>query len=276
MKASIWLEAIKRSRPDILDATTLSFDLKTVDGYFIRPSPEDFKKIPAESIDYAVMESAIEKGFSVKVIKLQAGWDDLGGWDRVFSVNEKDKSHNVIRGDIHTIASDNNLILSNHRLVTTVGVNNLMIIETSDAILVANRAQAELVKTLVNELNLQSRTEVESPRKVHRPWGWYDTIEEGKTFKVKRIQVKPGASLSLQKHEHRSEHWVVIEGEASITSGSKTFKLKKDESTYIPQGTLHRLSNETNQTLEIIEVQSGNYVGEDDIVRIDDVYGRSA
>ena len=276
MKANIWLEAVKRSRPDILDATTLSFDLKTVDGYFIRPSPEDFKKIPAESIDYAVMESAIEKGFSVKVIKLQAGWDDLGGWDRVFSVNEKDKSHNVIRGDIHTIASDNNLILSNHRLVTTVGVNNLMIIETSDAILVANRAQAELVKTLVNELNLQSRIEVESPRKVHRPWGWYDTIEEGKTFKVKRIQVKPGASLSLQKHEYRSEHWVVIEGEASITSGSKTFKLKKDESTYIPQGTLHRLSNETNQTLEIIEVQSGNYVGEDDIVRIDDVYGRSA
>lgn len=274
VKASVWLEAIHRCRPDILDATQLAFETRVIDGLFVRVDALNFKKIPSESIDYAVMEDATSKGFNVKVVMLDAGWDDLGGWDRVGHVNVKDASHNVTRGDTHEVDSQHNLIMSQHRLVTTVGVNNLIIIETADAILVADRAHAESVKTLVQELTKKSRTEVDVHQKMHRPWGWFDTIEEGKNFKVKRIQVKPQASLSLQKHQHRSEHWVVIKGEATITCEGKTSILKVNESTFIPQGKLHRLSNFTDEVLEIIEVQSGSYVGEDDIERVSDTYGR--
>ena len=274
VKASVWLEAIHRCRPDILDATQLAFSSRVVDGAFVRCDANHFKKIPKESIDYAVMEKATDQGFNVKVVMLDAGWDDLGGWDRVGQVNVKDASHNVTRGDTHEVDSQHNLIMSQHRLVTTVGVSNLIIIETADAILVADRSKAESVKTLVQELTKQSRVEVDVHQKMHRPWGWFDTIEEGKNFKVKRIQVKPQASLSLQKHQHRSEHWVVIKGEATITCEGKTSTLKVNESTFIPQGKLHRLSNFTDETLEIIEVQSGSYVGEDDIERVSDTYGR--
>jgi mannose-1-phosphate guanylyltransferase/mannose-6-phosphate isomerase len=194
----------------------------------------------------------------------------------VRDVNLKNQGTNVTRGDIHEIDSHHNLILSQHRLVTTVGVSNLIIIETPDAILVADQSKAESVKTLVQHLTQKARTEVHTPRKVYRPWGWFDTMEEGPNFKVKRISVKPGASLSLQRHQHRSEHWVVIEGEASITCDDQTFVLNINQSTYIPQGKLHRLSNlSKSQDLEIIEVQSGSYVGEDDIERINDDYGRT-
>jgi mannose-1-phosphate guanylyltransferase/mannose-6-phosphate isomerase len=276
VKARVWLEAMHRCRPDILVATQLAFHNKKIDGLFVRPDPVFFKKIPSESIDYAVMEPATSKGFQVKVAELNAGWDDLGGWNRVRDVNLKNQGTNVTRGDIHEIDSHHNLILSHHRLVTTVGVNNLIIIETPDAILVADQSKAESVKTLVQALTQKARTEVQSPRKVYRPWGWFDTMEEGLRFKVKRISVKPGASLSLQRHHHRSEHWVVIEGEATITSNDKTFTLRVNESTYIPQGQLHRLSNASqDKPLEIIEVQSGSYVGEDDIERINDEYGRT-
>ncbi len=274
VKANVWLEAIHRCRPDVLDATQLAFETRVVDGLFVRVDVSHFKNIPSESIDYAVMEDATDKGFNVRVVILDAGWDDLGGWDRVGQVNVKDASHNVTRGDTHEVDSQHNLIMSQHRLVTTVGVNNLIIIETADAILVADRAHAESVKTLVQELTKKSRSEVDVHQKIHRPWGWFDTIEEGPNFKVKRIQVKPQASLSLQKHQHRSEHWVVIKGEATITCEGKTSILNVNESTFIPQDKLHRLSNFTDDVLEIIEVQSGSYVGEDDIERVSDTYGR--
>lgn len=276
VKAQVWLEAIHRCRPDILAATQLAFHKKTIDGLFVRPDPIHFKHIPSESIDYAVMEDATSKGFPLKVVELNAGWDDLGGWNRVRDVNLKNQGSNVTRGDIHEIDSHHNLILSEHRLVTTVGVNHLIIIETSDAILVADQSRAESVKTLVQELTKKARTEIHTPRKVHRPWGWFDTMEEGSHFKVKRINVKPGASLSLQRHQHRSEHWVVIEGEALIHCDDQALSLKVNQSTYIPQGKLHRLSNPSrDQPLEIIEVQSGSYVGEDDIERVNDDYGRT-
>ena len=274
VKASVWLDAMHRCRPDILEATALAFKSKTIDGSFIRPDETLFKKIPSDSIDYAVMEKAKAKGLNVKVVMLDAGWDDLGDWDRVSQINLKDDQHNVTRGDTHQLDSEHNLILSHHRLVTTVGVNNLMIIETPDAILVADRGKSEAVKTLVSQLTEKSRHEIHSPRKVYRPWGWFDTMEEGINFKVKRIQVKPGASLSLQRHQHRSEHWVVIKGEATITCEDKTFTLKVNESTFIPQGQKHRLANFKEDPLEIIEVQSGTYVGEDDIERFEDHYGR--
>ncbi len=274
VKANIWLEAIHRCRPDILSATQLAFSSRVIDGFFVRVDDSYFKKIPSESIDYAVMEEATDQGFSVKVVMLDAGWCDMGGWERIGQVNTKDISHNVLRGDTHEVDSQHNLIISQHRLVTTVGVNNLIIIETADAILVADRAKAESVRTLVQELTKKSRTEVDVHLKMHRPWGWFDIIKEGPNFKVKHIQVKPQASLSLQKHQHRSEHWVVIKGEATITCEEKTSVLKVNESTFIPQGKLHRLSNLTDETLEIVEVQSGSYISEDDIERISDVYGR--
>ena len=208
------------------------------------------------------------------MVPLNAGWSDLGAWDAVWQVAEKDQNGNLIKGDTLLEASSNNLIHASHRLVSAVGVSNLVIIETADAVLVADRSQSQFVKKIVNQLSSQAREEHLLHRKVSRPWGWYDTIDVGDKFKVKRIQVKPGASLSLQKHQHRAEHWVVIKGIAEIANGDKTFRLAENQSTYIPLGQAHRLSNPGDTVLEIIEVQSGSYLGEDDILRIEDTYGR--
>ncbi len=275
VRASLWIKALNTFRKDILASTENAFNQSTVDQNFIRPNNQLFVEIPSESVDYAVIEKCPGSEFEIKVIPLDAGWNDLGAWDAVWQVGEKDQNGNLIQGDALVEASQNNLIHSSHRLVSAVGVNNLVIIETADAVMVADRSQSQHVKKIVSQLSNQAREEHVLHRKVSRPWGWYDTIDLGDRFKVKRIQVNPGASLSLQKHAQRAEHWVVVKGTAEVTCGDKVITLKENESTFIPLGEKHRLSNPSADVLEIIEVQSGTYLGEDDIIRIDDGYGRN-
>ena len=274
VRASVWLAALAQFRPDILQATAQSCALVSADLPFVRPDKALFSSIPSESIDYAVMEHCPGSNVDIKMIALDAGWNDLGSWDAVWQVGESDVDGNVTSGDTILADTKNTFVHSSSRLVSTVGVDNLVIIETADAILIADKSQSQHVKKIVNQLIQDNRQEDTLHRKVHRPWGWYDSIDEGARFKVKRIQVKPGASLSLQKHAHRAEHWVVIKGTAEITNGEQVLTLSENQSTYIPPGTLHRLSNPGDIPLEIIEVQSGSYVGEDDIERFEDVYGR--
>jgi mannose-1-phosphate guanylyltransferase / mannose-6-phosphate isomerase len=274
VRASVWIKALSLFRKDILTATEHAFNRSTIDGQFIRPNNELFNGIPSESVDYAVIEKCPGSEFAIKVVALDAGWNDLGAWDAVWQVGDKDGNGNLIQGDALVEASENNLIHASHRLVSAVGVNNLVIIETADAVMVADRSRSQHVKKIVSQLSDRAREEHVLHRKVSRPWGWFDTIDVGKKFKVKRIQVKPGASLSLQKHEHRAEHWVVIKGVAEITNGDQVFRLTENQSTYIPVGQIHRLNNPGDTDLEIIEVQSGSYLGEDDIFRVEDTYGR--
>jgi mannose-1-phosphate guanylyltransferase/mannose-6-phosphate isomerase len=219
-------------------------------------------------------QQTTHSAFSLKMVPLDAGWNDLGAWDAVWQVGEKDAQGNALTGDTLAIDTNNTLINASSRLVGTVGVNNLIIIETADAVLVADRSQSQDVKKIVTALQQQRREEHTLHRKVSRPWGWYDSIDEEERFKVKRIMVKPKASLSLQKHHHRAEHWIVVKGTAEVTCGDKTILLSENQSTYIPLGEVHRLSNPGSIPLEIIEVQSGSYLGEDDIQRFDDKYGR--
>lgn len=275
VRASVWLAALEHFRSDIYLATKSAFEKSSLDDQFIRPDPEKFKAIPSESVDYAVLEKCPGSQFPIKMVNLDAGWNDLGAWDAVWQVGSQDANGNVTTGDSILESTTNTLVYANHRLVSTVGVNNLVIVETADAVLVADRSQSQHVKAIVNQLEAHAREELVLHRKVARPWGWYDTIDTGERFKVKRIQVNPGASLSLQKHTRRAEHWVVVTGVAEVSCGSKTITLKENESTYIPLGETHRLSNPGKLPLEIIEVQSGAYLGEDDIVRLDDSYGRS-
>jgi mannose-1-phosphate guanylyltransferase/mannose-6-phosphate isomerase len=277
LKASTWLKALKHFRPDIAESTEQAWSAKTVDGSFVRPSKDAFAQTPAESVDYAVIEKCHGSIFPVHMVPLDAGWNDLGSWDAVWQVNQdghQDGQGNVTQGDVLLTDSANSLIHASSRFVGAVGVSNLIIVETSDAVLVADRLQSQSVKKLVQLLETQKRNELSLHRKVHRPWGWYDSIDEGERFKVKRIQVKPGASLSLQKHHHRAEHWIVVKGTAEITNGNKVLTLTENQSTYIPLGEVHRLANPGSIPLEIIEVQSGSYLGEDDIVRFEDRYGR--
>ena len=274
LRASVWLAALAQFRPDILQATVRSCDVVSSDLPFVRPDKTLFTNILSESIDYAVMEHCPGSNVDIKMITLDAGWNDLGSWEAVWQVGESDGDGNVTRGDTILADTKNTFVHSSSRLVSTVGVDNLVIIETADAILIADKSQSQHVKKIVNQLVKDNRQEDNLHRKVHRPWGWYDSIDEGDRFKVKRIQVKPGGSLSLQKHAHRAEHWVVIKGTAEIANGEEVLTLTENQSTYIPPGTLHRLSNPGDIPLEIIEVQSGSYVGEDDIERFKDDYGR--
>jgi mannose-1-phosphate guanylyltransferase/mannose-6-phosphate isomerase len=220
------------------------------------------------------MERCPGSHFPIRMVPLYAGWSDLGAWDAVWSVLPKDPCGNAHAGDVLATDSHNTLVHATSRLVSLVGVKNLLVVETPDAVLVADRSRSQDVKHIVNTLQLKKREEHNLHRKVHRPWGWYDSIDEGGRFKVKRIQVKPGASLSLQKHHHRAEHWVVVKGTAEISCGGTKMLLAEIQSTYIPLGEMHRLTNPGTIPLEIIEVQSGSYLGEDDIVRIEDSYGR--
>jgi mannose-1-phosphate guanylyltransferase/mannose-6-phosphate isomerase len=274
LRASVWLKAIQYFSPDIYEATLKSFNQKTTDDLFIRPDENLFKVIPANSIDYAVIEKCPGSNFNIKMTELDAGWTDLGSWDTFWQAGDKDKDQNVIYGDTLLENTKNSLIYANHRLVSVVGIDNLVVIETSDVIMIADRNQSQHVKVIVDKLQSQMREEQVLHRKVSRPWGWYDTLEEGGNFKVKHIQVNPGASLSLQKHTKRAEHWVVVKGIAEVICNDKKITLKENESTYIPLGQTHRLSNPGKIVLEIIEVQSGSYLGEDDIERFDDSYGR--
>jgi mannose-1-phosphate guanylyltransferase/mannose-6-phosphate isomerase len=278
LRASTWLAALKEFRSDILDATQKAWQKKTEDQadgtQFIRPNKELFASIPCESIDYAVIEKCPGTSYKVKMVELDAGWNDLGAWDAVWQVGNKDSQGNVSSGDVLLSDTTNSLVHASTRLVSTIGLNNVIVIETADAVLVADRSQSQDVKNIVGQLGAQQREETNLHRKVVRPWGWYDSIDQGERFKVKRIQVKPGASLSLQMHQHRAEHWVVVKGTAEITNGDQVITLTENQSTYIPKGEIHRLANPTKEPLEIIEVQSGDYLGEDDIVRIKDLYGR--
>ena len=240
----------------------------------MRPDKVIFNTIPSESIDYAVIEKCPGSQYAVKVIELDALWNDLGAWEAVWQVANKDVQGNVASGDTILSNVSNSLVHASTRLVSAVGLSNVVIIETADAVLVADRSKSQEIKKIVAKLEEGRRTEKNLHRKVARPWGWYDSIDEGDRFKVKRIQVNPGASLSLQKHEHRAEHWVVVRGVAKITNGDQVITLVENQSTYIPQGQLHRLSNPGTEALQIIEVQSGSYLGEDDIERFEDQYGR--
>jgi mannose-1-phosphate guanylyltransferase/mannose-6-phosphate isomerase len=281
LRASTWLSAIKQFRDDIYSACLASWQRKSEDCLgdlvLIRPNKEIFAQIPADSIDYAVIERCPHARFPIKMVELDAGWSDLGAWDAVWTVQEgeADVFGNVNTGDVLHAQSKHNLVHATSRLVATVGVENLVIIETSDAVLVASRGRSQEVKHIVAQLEKKQREEKNLHRKVNRPWGWYDSVDEGERFKVKRIQVKPGASLSLQMHQHRAEHWIVVKGLAEVTNGERVIRLKENESTYIPQGQKHRLSNPGTEPLEIIEVQSGTYLGEDDIVRFEDIYRRT-
>jgi len=274
LHASVWLKAVKQISPEIYEATIKSFNQKTNDNLFIRPDENLFKAIPANSIDYAVIEKCPGSNFNIKMVELDACWNDLGSWDAVWQASKKDKDQNVTYGDILLENTRNSLIYANHKLVSAVGIDNLIVIETSDAIMIADRNNSQHVKVIVDKLHSQKRKEQVLHRKVSRPWGWYDCLDEGENFKVKRIQVNPGASLSLQKHSKRAEHWVVVKGVAEVICDDKKINLKENESTYIPLGHTHRLSNPGKDVLEIIEVQSGSYLGEDDIERFDDSYGR--
>ena len=275
LKASVWLAALDQFRPDIAEASRAAWMKRTEDAVFVRPNKVEFAAIPAESVDYAVMEHCPGSQFNIRMVPLDAGWNDLGAWDAVWNVLPKDEAGNAHLGDVITVDSRNTLAHATSRLIGLVGVENIVVIETPDAVLVADKSRCQDVKHIVNTLGAQQREEHALHRKVYRPWGWYDSIDEGHRFKVKRIQVKPKESLSLQKHFHRAEHWVVVKGTAEITSGEKTVLLSENQSTYIPLGEVHRLSNPGSIPLEIIEVQSGSYLGEDDIVRFEDNYGRS-
>ena len=274
VRASVWLAALQRFRPDILEVTKAAWQARTTDQHFVRPDKAIFATVPAESIDYAVMERCPGSDIDTAMVPLSAGWNDLGAWDAVWQVASKDAHGNAVLGDALLVDTRDSLVHATSRLVSLVGVDDLMVIETPDAVLVADRERSQDVKKIVAMLDSQGRGEKSLHRKVHRPWGWYDSIDAGPRFQVKRIMVKPGASLSLQMHHHRAEHWVVVSGTAEITNGDHVIVLSENQSTYIPLGQKHRLANPGKLPLELIEVQSGSYLGEDDIVRFVDDYGR--
>jgi mannose-1-phosphate guanylyltransferase/mannose-6-phosphate isomerase len=271
VRASVWLDAIGEFRPDIFKACERAYRQGKRDGAFYRVDPATFAECPSDSIDYAVMEKITD----ALVVRLDAGWSDVGAWDALWDIEAKNADGNVIHGDVHAADTRNALLIAQHRLLACVGLEDVVVIETADAVMVAHKDKAQAIGPLVAKLKAAGRAECLAHRKVHRPWGTYDGIESGERFQVKRIVVDPGASLSLQMHYHRAEHWIVVRGTARVTRGDESFLLTENESTYIPPGTRHRLENPGTMPLELIEVQSGAYLGEDDIVRFDDVYGRS-
>lgn len=270
-KASVYLQALQEFRPDILDACTRAFEAGSQDLDFVRVDAAAFADCPEDSIDYAVME----KTRDAAVIPLDAGWSDIGSWSALWEIGTKDEQGNVCKGDVLNIGSSNSLVYAESKLVATVGVDNLVVVETKDAVLVAHKDRVQDVKKVVEAIKNDGRHEHMNHREVYRPWGVYDSIENGERYQVKRITVKPGAKLSVQMHHHRAEHWVVVSGTAKVTNGDKTFLVTENESTYIPIGEIHALENPGKIPLELIEVQSGSYLGEDDIVRFEDKYGRA-
>jgi mannose-1-phosphate guanylyltransferase / mannose-6-phosphate isomerase len=275
LKASVWIGALERFRPDIASAVRLAWQGRKRDASFVRPDKDAFAAVPAESIDFAVMEKVPAAGLPMHVVPMTAGWNDLGAWDAVWQMLPKDDAGNAALGDVVLEGCRGTLVHASARLVAAVGLTDVVVVETADAVMVSTQANAQDVKRIVARLEADGRGEKNLHRKVHRPWGWYDSIDAGPRFQVKRIMVKPGASLSLQMHHHRAEHWIVVQGTAEVTCGDKKLMLSENQSTYIPLGETHRLANPGKVPLEIIEVQSGSYLGEDDIVRFEDHYGRT-
>ncbi len=270
MRADRWLEEVARYRPEILEHCQRAMDQGKQDVDFFRANKADFLSCPSDSIDYAVME----KTDRAVVVPLSAGWSDVGAWSALWDICPRDTDGNVTRGDVITEDTHNAFLVAQHRCLATVGIDNLIVVETADAVLVASKDKAQQVKAIVNRLKAEQRDECKVHRQVYRPWGSYEGIDSGGRFQVKRLSVKPGAQLSLQMHHHRAEHWVVVKGTARVTCGDQVFNLHENESTYIPMGERHRLENPGNIPLEVIEIQSGSYLGEDDIVRFEDIYDR--
>jgi mannose-1-phosphate guanylyltransferase/mannose-1-phosphate guanylyltransferase/mannose-6-phosphate isomerase len=270
-KAGRYLEELERYQPEMLNACRAAFEGASVDMDFTRLDKAAFAACPDDSIDYAVME----KTDSAVVIPLDAGWSDIGSWSALWDISEKDAQGNTCKGDVLAVDTHDSYLHTNGRLLATVGIKNLVVVETDDAVLVADKSRVQDVKAVVNQLQAQGRSERESHRKVYRPWGMYDSIAANGRYQTKRIVVNPGARLSLQMHHHRAEHWVVVQGTGLVTRGDEEVILSVNESIYIPIGMKHRLENPGVIPLEIIEVQTGDYLGEDDIVRFDDQYGRA-
>lgn len=270
-QAKVLINELTVYSPDIINAVNNAVNNATQDLDFIRLEQQAFESSPSNSIDYALME----KSDNVVVVPLNAQWSDIGSWSALYDIGVKDNKGNVIKGDVSAIDTSNTYINAHHHMVATIGVDNLIIVDTPDATLIASRDKAQEVKYIVESLHKNSRDEGGEHRKVHRPWGWYDSIESGEYFQVKRLHVKPSGKLSLQKHQQRAEHWIVVNGIATVTNGEERLILKKGESTYIPIGIIHALENRADEPLEVIEVQSGVYLGEDDIERLEDIYGRN-
>ena len=269
-RASRYLDQLRKFRPDILEATTRAFDAGRRDGDFVRLDKDAFAACPSDSIDYAVME----KTDAAMVLPVDIGWSDVGSWSALWGVAERDAAGNAHHGDVISVDTRDSYAYAS-RLVALVGVDNLVVVETDDAVLVARKDRVQQVRDVVAKLKADRRSQVALHREVHRPWGSYDSVDVGDGFQVKRIKVKPGARLSLQSHARRAEHWIVVRGTARVTRDNDVFELFANQSAYIPIGARHRLENPGAETLELIEVQSGDYLGEDDIVRYDDAYGRA-
>jgi mannose-1-phosphate guanylyltransferase/mannose-6-phosphate isomerase len=274
LQSKTWLNAIQQSNPEIAMSMNKAWKNKNTDQWFERPDAELFSKSLSDSIDYAVMEKSKELGVDVKLLVLDAGWSDLGSFDALDEIVQKNREGNILKGDVTSLNTQNTIVISSKKNVSLLGVSDLIVIETADSVLVANKNDAQSIKDLVNLLAKNHQHLLNEHTKENRPWGWFETLEEGDTFKVKRIHINPGKSISLQRHQRRSEHWVVVKGTASIIKGEQVFELQENESIFIGKNETHRLTNNTDKVLEIIEVQSGNYLGEDDIERLGDDFGR--
>jgi len=270
-RASRYLEELEKFRPDILGKCKLSVNEIKADLDFLRVHKETFESCPAESVDYAVME----KTDDAVVVPIDAGWNDIGSWSSLWDISEKDGDGNSSHGDVILHGTRNSYVRADDKLIAVIGVDDLVIVSTKDALMVAHKDRTQDVKIITDILKTRTRSEWELNREVYRPWGKYDSIDKGERYQAKRITVKPGAKLSVQMHHHRAEHWVVVSGTAKVTNGDKTFMLSENESTYIPIGAIHCLENPGKVVLELIEIQSGSYLGEDDIVRFEDKYGRA-
>lgn len=276
MRASLWLEQIGKHRPDLAECCKQAVHQGKQDSDFFRVNRDVFIQCPADSIDYAVMEKITGNLGSVKavVLSLDAGWTDLGSWSALSEVMQQDSAGNVTQGDVFTSDTNNSMLCSQNRFLAAIGVYDMVVVETADAVLVAHKDKVQDIKLVTEYLKNTDRSEHIFHTKVHRPWGNYESIDSGSRYQVKRLTVNSGASLSLQLHHRRAEHWIVVSGTAKVTRGDETFLLRENESTYIPLGVKHRLENTGTDPLEIIEVQSGSYLGEDDIVRFEDQYNR--
>ena len=281
MRASVWLEQLERHRSDIADAVREAYSKGNDFFEYFRPDEDAFLNCPSESIDYAVMEGAGSSresqdggatGFAV--VPIDVGWSDIGSWSTLWDRREKDDLGNVVQGDVYTDATRNSLLFGQHRLVAAIGLDDMVVIETADAVLVAHKDRVQDIKGIVERLRKDRRPEADVHRRVHRPWGSYDVLDAGDGFQVKRLTISPGASVSFQFHHHRAEHWIVVRGTAKVTKGDEVILLKENESISIPQGMKHRLENPGTTPLEVIEAQMGEYLGEDDIIRLEDNYNR--
>lgn len=269
-KSSKFLKELQKFEPSIYKFTQSAIEKHTEDLDFIRIDKDEFSNCPSTSIDYAIMEHTKD----AVVVPMNAEWNDIGSWSSIWDVSAKDSNKNAVLGDVIAHKTSNSYIRSENGLVATAGINDLVIISTKEVFLVADKKNVQDISEIVSKLKEKNRPEWELHREVHRPWGKYDSIDSGHRYQVKRITVNPGAKLSVQKHHHRSEHWIVVKGSAKVTKGDEIFELSVDESTYIPLGTIHALENSGDDVLELIEVQTGGYLGEDDIVRYEDIYGR--